>query len=317
MFMRKYAELFQKTPRSIRVATSFILLVMASTQPNQANAQSITPSHVFQVIENINAELAAMHEANSSQPSVDQNAPTLTPRAPRHVVQKAREVLLKVELLRTLNGLPEHPVPPFPVAEITPGHVKVLVDQALADLLDLRANFNVTKPVSAVPLVMGKTPTDNYADLQKASESLDGLGIPKIVPNDVYRLALVMVDDLEKIRAARGKTDVIEAPTGATGKKPLDTYNQAFAVLEQLKSKIEADPSIKLAGGIVLPNRRTGAIIPAHVADLENNLLAELGSLKFAFGVTSPSLLPPEPQGKNPSDTYDILTKALALATSL
>ena len=317
MLIRKYADLFQKMPQSVGAVAGAILLALSVSQPSQAIAQDITPSHVFQVIQNINAELAAMHEANASQPLVDQNAPALTPRAPRHVVQKAREVLLKVEVLRTLNGLPERPVPPFPVAEITPSHVKVLVDQALTDLLDLRAKFNVTKPISAVPLVMGKTPTDNYIDLQKASESLDGLGIPKIVPNDVYRLALVMVDDLEKIRAARGKTDTVEAPTGATGKKPLDTYNQAFAVLEQLKSKVEGDPSIKLAGGIVLPNRRTGTITPAHVADLENNLLAELGSLKFAVGVTSPSLLPPEPQGKNPSDTYDILTKALALATSL
>lgn len=317
MLVCGYANLFQSMPRSVGTVGGALLLFLAAVQPSPARAQDITPSHVFQVIENINAELAGMHEANASQPKVDESAPALTPRFPRHVVQKAREVLLKVELLRTLNGLPENPVPPFPVTEITPGNVKMIVDQALTDLLDLRAKFNVTKPVTTTPLVMGKTPADNYANLQKASDSLDGLGIPKIVPNDVYRLALVMVDDLEKIRAARGKTDPVDAPAGATGKKPLDTYNQAFAVLEKLKSKVETDPSIKLVGGIVLPNRRTGAITPSHVADVENNLLAELGSIKFAVGATSPSVLPPEPQGKTPSETYDILTKALALAEAL
>jgi hypothetical protein len=317
MVKRGGTGVFQKASQSVAAICGAILFVLATVQPGAVRAQDITPSDVYRSIENINAELAALHEANGSQPLVDQNTPPLTPRFPRHVVQKAREVLLKIELLRVLNGLPENPVPPFPVTEITPANVKAIVDQAHADLLDLRSKFNVTRPVADTPPVTGKSPTDNYAGLQQASSSLDGLGIPKIVPNDVYRLAQVVVDDLEKIRAARGKTDAIDVPTGATGKKPLDTYNRTFEVLEKLKAKVEADPSIKLPGGIVLPNRRTGALTPAHVADLENNLLAELGSVKFAVGVTSPSVLPPAPQGKTPSDTYDILTRALTLVESL
>jgi hypothetical protein len=292
-----------------------ILLAMVVSAP--AGADEITPSHVYQVVDNINAELAAMHTANLSQPVVDEGAPPLTPRNPRHVIQKAREVLLKIETLRGINGLSEDPVPPLPVTEIKPADVKKMVDTAYQELIALRPVFKITKTISPASLQTGKVPTDVYDNLQKASNSLDGLGIPRIVPNDVYRLALMMVDDLEKIRAARGKTDPINAPSDSSGKKPLDVYNHVFEVLETLKTKVETDPSLKVPGGIVLPNHRSGRIVPAHVLDLENNVLAELSSIKAFIGVTTPTVLPPKPQGKTPSKVYDEVNKALALAQSL
>lgn len=293
------------------------MLAVGSILISAPAVAQITPSHVYQVVDTINAELAAMHEANASTPKVDEGAPALTPRNPRHVIQKAREVLQKIEVLRSLNGLPENPVPPFPVAELTAGNVKALVDVAYKELVELRPVFKVTKVVPQAPLPTDKTPTDNYAHLQKASDALDGLGIPKTVPNDVFRLALMIADDLEKVRAARGKTGPVEAATGATGKKPLDVYNRTFDILEQLKAKVESDPALKIPAGVILPNRRSGAVTPTQALDLENNLLAELGSIKFVVGATSPTVMPPPPQGKTPSDTYDVLTRALALAQSL
>ncbi|CAK0777243.1 conserved hypothetical protein [Gammaproteobacteria bacterium] len=294
-----------------------LLITVGAITSVPVGAEEITPSHTFQAADNINAELAAMHEANSSQPVADEGAPALTPRYPRHVFQKTREVLIKIELLRSLNGLSENPVPVFPVAEITPANVKKMLDTAYQDLTELRSIFKVTKTIAPAPLIPGKTPTDVYGNLQKASNSLDGLGIPKTVPNDVYRLGLMIVDDLEKIRTTRGKTDPINAPTGATGKKPLDTYNRTFEILEALKTKVENDPALKITGGIVLPNRRTGAITPGYVLDIENNVLAELSAIKAVVGIVSPTALPPPPQGKTPSDTYDILNKALAQVGSL
>ncbi|CAK0748589.1 conserved hypothetical protein [Gammaproteobacteria bacterium] len=294
-----------------------LLIIAGAITPIPAGADEITPSHTFQAADNINAELAAIHEANSSQPVTDEGAPVLTQRYPRHVFQKAREVLIKTELLRSLNGLSENSVPVFPVTEITPANVKKMLDTVYQDLIELRPVFKVTKTIAPAPLIPGKVPTDVYGNLQKASNSLDGLGIPKTVPNDVYRLGLMIIDDLEKIRTARGKTDPITAPSGATGKKPLDTYNRTFDILEALKTKVETDPALKITGGIVLPNRRMGAITPSYVLDIENNVLAELSAIKAAVGVSSPTVLPPQPQGKTPSDTYDILSKALAQVGSL
>ncbi|CAK0752438.1 conserved hypothetical protein [Gammaproteobacteria bacterium] len=299
------------------ISSSILLIIAGGVLSAPTVADEITPAHTFQAADNINAELAAMHEANSSQPVIDEGFPALTPRYPRHVFQKAREVLIKVEMLRSLNGLSENPVPVFPVTEIKPANVLKMLDTALQDLTELRPIFKVTKKIAPAPLLPGKVPTDVYGNLQKASNSLDGLGIPKTVPNDVYRLALMIVDDLEKIRAARGKTDPVNATTGTTGKKPLDTYNRTFEILEALKAKVEIDPALKITGGIVLPNRRTGAITPSYVLDLENNVLAELSAIKAVTSISSPTVLPPPPQGKTPSDTYDLLTKALTMIGSL
>lgn len=305
-------------PRTLSVVKIFAgaALLAVAFAGTPAVAQ-ITPSHVYQVVDTINAELAAMHQANASQPRFDDSAPVLTPRRPRHVVQKAREVLLKVQMLRVLNGLPENPVPDYPTRELTPSDSKLMVDAILRDLRDLRAKFNVAGEPAPAALQSDRTPTDVYANLQKASDQLDGLGIPKTVPNDVYRLAIMIVDDLEKIRTVRGKTTPIPVPADVPGKKPLDTYSRVFEILESLKAKVDADPSLKLADGVVLPNRRTGAINPSHVLDLENNLLAELGALKVGLGIASTTVLPKPQEGKTPTHTYSLLSQALLQVNSL
>ena len=76
-------------------------------------AEAATPADTYQAIEAVNAQLAAFHDANGTMPAVDPQAPTLTERLPRHVLQKAREVLLKIQAVRQLNGLPLFTVEDF------------------------------------------------------------------------------------------------------------------------------------------------------------------------------------------------------------
>ncbi len=280
----------------------------------------INPSDVYQVVETVNAELAVLLGASritAADAPPGQTAPPLTPRQPRHVVQKAREVLLKMQTLRALNGLPENPVPPFPVNEAMPADSKRMVDAIYHDLAELRSKFNVTEAVPPAPLVPGKSPTDVYERLQRASDSLDLLGVPRTMPNDVCRVAVMIVKDLETILAARGRPLPAAAPPQTSGRNPDDSYQKTFEVLEHLKAKAETDPALMVRGGIVLPNRRAPPLTPAHVLDLENNLLAELGSIKATLGVTAPTVVPPLIHGKTPADTVELLVRALALVDAL
>tara|TARA_R110000787_G_scaffold20785_13_gene61756 strand:- start:1808 stop:2206 length:399 start_codon:yes stop_codon:yes gene_type:complete len=94
------------------------LALLAPTAPLSALAQA-TPNHVLQTIDTLMNELALLHEANLSKPP--QTKATVPPnRHPRHVYQKAREIFLKADSARWLNGLKQLELPPPPTREITP-----------------------------------------------------------------------------------------------------------------------------------------------------------------------------------------------------
>ena len=280
------------------------------------SAQDATPSHVYQVVDNINAELALLLEADDSTVPVDATAPALTPRKPRHVIQKAREVFLKVQLLRRINGLPATELQPFPVRAIKPADVKGMVEAVLADLQGLREPFAVSRTAPPAALPEGKTPTDVYGNLVKVSAKIDGLGMPKIVPNDVYRVALAIVSDLEKVRIARGLTDNTVMQEGAKGKKPKEVYELGVQLLERIAA-LTKNESFAISGGVVLPNKRQGKITPANVIDILNNVQAEVVAMKLAVGADEPTELVAPPAGRTPSDVFNALQTALQMVETL
>ena len=305
----------ERRRRAPLLATLAGFLLVWSCNP-AANGE-IKPSDVYQVVESVNAELAALLGASNIEAHLGPPGPPLTPRQPRHVVQKAREVLLKVQTLRTLNGMPESPVPLFPLEEAVPADSKRMVDAVYRDITELRSKFNVTEPAPPAPLVPGKSPTDVYERLQRASDILDLLGVPRTMPNDVCRVAAMVVEELETIVAARGRPLPPAPPPSGTNMAADDSYQKAFEVLEHLKAKVEADPALMIRGGIVPPARRPPPLTPAHVLDIENNLLAELGSIKAQLGIATPTVVPPLIHGKTPADTVDLLNRALALVGAL
>ncbi|MEI6559100.1 MAG: hypothetical protein WCO00_11910 [Rhodospirillaceae bacterium] len=301
--------------RGRRLVTILGFLLACSCNP--AATGEIKPADVHQVVETINAQLGVLLGVTNIVAHRGQATPPLTPRQPHHVVQKAREVMLKVQTLRTLNGLPENPVPPFPVEEATPSDSKRMVDVISQDIAELRTKLNITEPVPPAPAVPDKTPTDVYDSLQRVSDTLDLLGVPRTVPNDVFRVAVMIVKELEAILAARGHRYPAVAVTPSTDMSPEDSYGKTFEVLNHLKTRIEADPALMVRGGIVLPNRRPPPLTPAHALDLENNLLAELGAVKATLGIRTPTVVPPLVHGKTPADTVDLLNRALMLVDAL
>lgn len=280
-------------------------------------AQTVTPPQVYQAIETVNAQLAAFHVASGTSPATDSQAPAFTERSPRHALQKAREVLLKVQTLRALYGLPEQPVPEIPVRNPGPAEVKSILDKVIGGLQELRPLMGNPPPPATPPLVEGKTPTDNVAGLRRAELQLDGLGLPPTAPNEVMRIALSIVSDLEKVRAARGIGGMVPAVTVVPGKKPVDTYNQAYELLVDLKQITEGDSTLAIPKGVVLPNKRSGDVSAAHVLDMLGSVLAEVSAIKVKVGATQPTQLAAVQAGKTPSDVFATLAYAQALVATL
>jgi hypothetical protein len=292
-------------------------VALTITVVSGASAQNITPSHVYQVVDNVNGELALMHEANGSKAKMDKKAPALTKRRPRHVIQKAREVFSKVQELRKINGLATNPVPGFPVREVKPADVKQIVAAILKNVRDLRPKFKIAKPSPNVALASGKNPTDVYGNLALSGRQVDGLGIPRVVPNGVHQLAMTIIGDLEMIRAKRGLTGKIAMESGAKRKKPKHVWNRGYELLTGLKSLTTSNPNFAIPGGVVLPNKRSGKIRPGHVMDLLNNVLAEISAIKVKVGANTPTKIAEMPSGKTPSNVFDAVSTAIGMVKSL
>ncbi len=296
-------------PNLISIAAVLLLLSLS------LRAADVTPSHVFQVVDNIHNELALLHQANHSTPQVSEHS--MSTRRPRHVFQKGREVLLKVQSLRQLNGLAVSAVPPFPTTEITPGNVRRIMDQILRDLQGLRPVLGVRQDAVVAPLPSGKTPTDVYINIDKAGQAVDSLGIPAVVPNDVYRMVATLVNEVRLVVKVTGGNADMPMKTGSKRKKPKHVYAELYHFLEDLQAACVKKSAYCLPGDLVLPTRPSGRIKPAQVLDVVNNALAEMGALKVKLGVNSPTQLAEAVSGKTPSDVFDATVTARALVSAL
>lgn len=278
-----------------------------------AAAQEALDAQVVRAVAAIEAELAAFNLANRSTPEPLAAAPA--PRAARHVVYKARDLLGRVQMLRRLNGIEEQPVPNAPVKAMDAADAKEIVDKVAATLRDLRPAFG-NPPIRPIPSATGGTATDAYAGLLRAERALRALDMPAIVPNEVYRIALQAASDVERIAAARGRTAVAPAalPPGMT---PREAYDAAYALIEEIKRLSDEVPAFAVPGGIVLPTRETGDIRPETVVDLLTAVVADLSAVKVKAGVTQPTRRVPTQAGKTPADTVAALRAASATVAAL
>jgi hypothetical protein len=177
-------------PRAKGALVALVALFLCLPMARLA-AQDIMPAHVNQVVDNLIAELALLHEADFAAYRTGPEPAMPTQRRPRHVIQKARSVMEKIQMPRFINGLEVARFDPLPVREVEPGDVKALADDMLLSLRELKPVFGVTATPEPAARVLGTTPTEVYAKLVRADDMIDALGLPAVVPNDVWRVALV------------------------------------------------------------------------------------------------------------------------------
>ncbi|MCA8908962.1 MAG: hypothetical protein KDA64_13885, partial [Rhodospirillaceae bacterium] len=163
----------------------------------------VEPVNVLQRVDAMGDQVALLRLADG----LDGDLPRVAadhPRMPRHVLQQARNVYQRIAALRWLNGLETDDLVPVPPREIEPADVLAVVDQARAALSGLA-------PVYGVPVVgelpdrrTQAAPANVMAELRSLSAGLSDLGVPDIVPNDVYRIALALSRHAEGLALARG-----------------------------------------------------------------------------------------------------------------
>jgi hypothetical protein len=278
------------------------------------NAQA-TPADVLVSVETAQNELRLMYDADMQRvPAI--KITSSAPRRPRHVYFKAREVFLKVQTLRGINGLQLKSLPTVPAREIRPTEVKELVDRIRVDLSEIKPKYFVTEEAIAAPRKNGIGPTDVYLGLVYTSQLIDGLDMPNVVPNDVYRVALAVLEEARVIsNAQNGAKSEESLRLVATGKKPVDVYDNGETLMNLIQSISENKDGFDIPAGVVLPNRPSGNITPGHVMDLMSNTLAELSALKAKLSISESAANQPEQAGKTPSNVFDVIeTTKIVLA---
>ncbi len=290
----------------LRVAWAGVIGALPGMQAAPAAAaQEVYPRHVYRVAETMSQELARFHLQDLTgftPPAVERPQE----RRPRHVLQEARHVHASVQMLRFLHGLPRRSLPPVPVRRIEPRDVRARMEAALADLRELRPIYGLGESSTIAPLRQEIGPTDVFVRLQSVQASLRALGLPEIVPNDAYRMALLVAEETEAVANWLG-LEMSRRPADVSDKRPDDVYALSADVLRRLRRVVDRLPDVEIAGGILPPRDPPRKVRPRHVLFLMRTLLAELNALKAAAGLADVASTPPEQVGQTPSDVFGVM----------
>jgi len=295
----------------------FFMLGLGQTHSGAAIAQTsqVTPAHVFQITEEALVELDSILEHQDLYFNRHINKPP--ERQPRHVWQKSREVIVKLQAYQKMSGLEVFKTPQLTVKVVMPSDVKMLAEQILDAMRIMKRNYGVSAPDAVVSFSTRKTPTDVYLNLTKISAKLDFLFGNAVTPSDVYHIAVTIRNILQNMHHVRAERALVPfASIPLKGKRPRDVYEAGFALQAKLKG-LEKKPGYKIEGGIARVEVRGSRITPSEVLDLLDVVLADVNELARSIGIKGATALSPYEGKKIPTDVFRILREADALVETL
>ena len=126
---------------AFRTVWSKIGLLLVYLAGGPAWAQT-TPSDVLRHVDAMAQQVGLFRFADGIESQMPE-VPAEGARMPRHVLQQARIVFHRIEMLRWLNGLETAPLAPVPPREMQPADVLEVVEGAREALSDLAPIYGV------------------------------------------------------------------------------------------------------------------------------------------------------------------------------
>ena len=276
--------------------------LFGSASGAEADAREATPSHVFREVQDLTAEIRILREELGVY-DYPPEAELQEDRDPIHVYAKTLEVLNKVRGIQRRFGVPVGDARQIPFKEIVSGDVLASVESILDELRKIKTQMVINTEIDPVPLVGGKTPSLVYKGLADASFMLDGLRGRPLTPDDGFRNATYILDELELIAAKLGVPLEIEAPLVEGGKRPVDVAQQVLRATYKvinLQTRLGMDASS-------VPGLTLVRVTPSEVFDATNMLLAEMKRIKYELDINVPRDQRPEPKGKSPTEVFALV----------
>lgn len=286
-------------------------------QPSRAQTADTTSRPWDRSADQIIALLEEFLRADFIDPAPIQTGLVKKIRLPRHALFHSIILMQKVERLKFINGLE-------PITQLEDSFRVSEGDDALMSRLQtILDDLRELRPIygSANDLTAGQSPDIHPSrllleNISYADAMVEALGVAGPVPNDVYRLALMINQGLATILGL--PQDRPTSPrTRSTGKIPADSHAKGMAVLTALKVLVDKNPGLNIDGGIQLPKAPKEEITPAHVQYLLGDILADVTAIRAASGKPPAARDPGEQVGKTPGDVFDALEVAFQLAQQL
>ncbi len=285
-------------------AIAVILLIGSSLFAFQVK----TPSDVFSYAMLLKKKVVYLRH----QAGIESDFPNVPPqhnKFPRHVIQKALEILSKINLYRISKGYGEIFIPPYPAREITPSDVYEMVKRLDAEVTPFIKNEKFLKSLRLIKYE-NKTPNDVYRLLWSISLAFDSLlGIHGYTPTDVYALSEKLVETVKFIRETQNMYDMPSKPPLEPDLHP----NHALYASYDFLSKVRESQKHLWIDPTEVPKKPHRVVTPTDVYDSLQYNIAELQRIKYRLGVERYFKLKPVEGSKTPSDVVQNIKYATAL----
>ena len=280
----------------ISTMTAVLLLCFGTTAVGQTD---ITPSHVFQLSEELVAEIELLREELGVRdyppdPELQED------RSPVHVYAKSLEVLLKLIWVEQKYGIAPSPLGQIPIKAVVPEDVMMSVGNLLEETRRIKAALLINKEINKPAYVKDKTPSEVYNNISLASSLLDGVVGRSLSLNDVYRNTQYVEDEMMLIAKHLKVRLITSLPTVNQRRFSKDIAQQVYLAVNRI---VDLQERLKMNASSV-PNLTMVRITPSEVYDATTALLAELVRIKHHLKINEPLKERILPFGKKPRDVY-------------
>ncbi len=269
------------------------------TPPKKKKKERKTPSHVYQHSEQVVREIKLIREAlgkneRPRDPGVQSD------KNPLHSFGKSLEVLEKVARLQTSVGLSSAEIPPWPQKQVRANDVFDSISLILAEILKLKAHYGITGTIEEPRFRFGKSSSDVYENLWRASYLLDSMTAPW-TPNHVYRNTQYILSELRLIAEAEEITLTdSDLPMVAQTTVPKDVLIELFKNLYRM-AKYQRKLGLRPLRPPFFPS---GEITPSDPYDATFMLLAEITRIKNRLRIKNPLPSIALPDDKIPANVF-------------
>ena len=300
--------------------TAFLFVASFAFSAPHAQAQNATSKDVLKILQQVHQQADGLLMAEFVDPSSLPPKRNYSKRYPRHVYHKARDVSEMMSKLSLMHQLQTSNLSSYQTKALVPTDVLNIVVN-MKEQMDVMADYFEVEPQSDEQTenqesLGAVTPTDVYASIAHLQDKLIAIGAVPPKPNDVFKAATIIFDDIQAIARKEGRPDTSSMSGVDEDLTPRDTYVLAFELFSEMNALLEGKPDNFIRGDIVRPyTSQIQKPSPQHVLDLLINMQAEIHALNLAYETNFSYIdqMDKTYAGKTPSDVHYVLRDVKSL----
>ena len=260
-------------------------------------------SNALGAVEALIAEIEILRQASGVN-GYPVEAELIEGRVPIHMYAKSLEVLAKVVEVQRRLDVPEGRIGPMPLRKIGAADVLSSIEYILVEVRRIKSKLGIDRPIAPEPPDAGNASRMIYKRLTDASFMLDELRGGPLTPDDVYRNAVSVLDEMALI-AEKLDVSMDFEPAPVTGRR--HSLDVAMEVARAVYKVTELQTLLQMdASGVPRPD--LARVTPSSNYDSTNMLLAEMARIKLHLGIDAPREDRPEqPLGKKARDAVALI----------